>query len=841
MFIFGVAMFLIWKLLRLKKQFDSERAYLEVTPPAFTDKVVIATEALFSAIHSLGMHRTFSERFLGRQSVFSAEIHSTRKGGITFHLGAEERDIKSLERLVEAYLTDAKIKSIKKVAVAKDTKILEYRQVKHFAFPLHEYDSLGSRDPLGYLTSAMTKLKDGEHMAWQLIMKPVKVREADKIRQNILRNDFVIQKAKISRGFLAPFLGALNALLFGIGDAFSSVWHQSKISNYGKTDKYRYDGYSQQVARGERPVRMLSNFEQELMESMHEKLKRPLFSVDIRVLIQCDPARYQDLKNGMNAAVGLFDVPRYQALKLKRRKTLVGRKLVHLLSDKRLQFPALRPNYFADAELASLFHFPHSESARTENVITSLSKTLPAPVSLKSGRKLDIFIGMNKHHGLSTQIGLTESERERHMYVIGGTGNGKTTLLKYQIIQDIQHGNGVAVVDPHGDLAEELLGHIPEDRIKDVIYINPDDLSRPVAINLLELPEGLTGDDLLREKDLVTESTMSVMRKMFSEDDSGGHRVEYILRNAIQTALTVEGANLFTIFRLLNDPKFRKGVVRQLEDENLKIFWLNELGRAGDMQKVKMSAGITSKIGRFLFSASARRMLEQEKSSVDFDEAMDGKKIIICNFSKGLLGEDTSMLFGVTILAKIQLAALRRARKQLADRQPFYLYVDEFQNFATIGFVQMLSEARKYKLFLVMAEQSTQQQQEQRLVDIILANVGTVIAFRSGSPADERLILPLFKPYILEHEISNLPAYNFYCRISAIDAQEPLSGETVMTDELPSQIVAEEVRKASRATYGRIPSDQSEINKTIKLVKVEKGKGAKKLSALSGLKKKASV
>ncbi len=787
------------------------------------------------------MNRSLSEKLLGQRSVFSAEIHSTRKHGITFLLSADKRDVRSLERLVEAYLTDAKVKTINKVDLEKESRILEYRQGRHFAFPLHAYDTLSSRDPLGYITSVMTKLNDDEHMTWQLVFRPVKVREADRIRHKILRNDYFFLHSNNNRKVVTPILGALNTLIIGAGDLFSSAWHASPSSSYGKAGTRKQDGYKQQAARDERPVRTLSFFEHELMETVHEKLKRPLFSVDVRVLIKSDPSKYPDLKHGMNAAVGLFDVPRYQALKLKRRRSKYGSKLLHLLSDKRLPFPTLKPNYFAATELASLFHFPHSESARTENVVKSLSKTLPAPVSLKSGRKLDILIGMNWHHGLSTPIGLTESERERHMYVIGGTGNGKTTLLKYQIIQDIQQGNGVAVVDPHGDLAEELLGYIPEDRIKDVIYINPDDLARPVAINLLELPEGLSGDDLLREKDLVTESTMSVMRKLFSEDDSGGHRVEYILRNAIQTALTVEGANLFTIFRLLNDPKFRKGVVRQLEDENLKIFWLNELGRAGDMQKVKMSAGITSKIGRFLFSASARRMLEQDKSSVDFDVAMDIKKIIICNFSKGLLGEDTSMLFGVTILAKIQLAALRRARKKQTDRQPFYLYVDEFQNFATIGFVQMLSEARKYKLFLVMAEQSTQQQQEQRLVDIILANVGTVIAFRSGSPADERMILPLFKPYILEHEISNLPAYNFYCRISAIDAQEPLSGETIMTDELPSRIVAEEVRKASRATYGRMPSAQPENIKSIKVLKAVKSKDAKKLSVLSGLKKKASV
>ena len=333
--------------------------------------------------------------------------------------------------------------------------------------------------------------------------------------------------------------------------------------------------------------------------------------------------------------------------------------------------------------------------------------------------------------------------------------------------------------------------------------MNPDDLAYPIGVNLLELTPGLEGDDLLREKDLITESTISVLRKIFSEDDSGGHRIEYVLRNTIQTALTMENPNLFTIFRLLNDNKYRREIVKTLDDEDLRNFWKNELGKAGDFQKVKMVAGITAKIGRFLFSASAKRILEQDKSTIDFGDILDSGKILICNFSKGALGEDTSSLFGTTILAKLQVASLRRARLKQADRRPFYLYVDEFQNFATMSFVQMLSEARKYKLFLIMAEQSTSQQDQQRLVDIILANVGTVICFRSGSPADERYVLPLFYPYIGQGEIANLPAYNFYMRIAAVTAQEPLSGQTLLLDEADDETIFKEAIRSSREKYAK--------------------------------------
>jgi hypothetical protein len=362
-------------------------------------------------------------------------------------------------------------------------------------------------------------------------------------------------------------------------------------------------------------------------------------------------------------------------------------------------------------------------------------------------------------------------------------------------------------------LAERILRYIPEDRIKDVIYMNPDDLAHPVGVNLLELPEGLTGDDLLREKDLITEATISVLRKIFSDDDSGGHRIEYILRNSIQTVLTLENATLFTIFELLNDAKFRRKVVKTLTDKNLKDFWDNELGKAGEFQRVKMAAGITAKIGRFLFSASAKRALEQPKSTIDFEDILASKKILICNFSKGMLGEDTSALFGTTVLAKIQTAALRRARIGEQNRVPFYLYVDEFQNFATMGFVQMLSEARKYKLFLTMAEQSTSQQDQQRLVDIILANVGTIVCFRSGSPADERLILPLFIPFIDQGEIANLPAYSYYVRIAAVNAQEPMSGVTVVVEDEGSEAIAKQVIESSRRLYAKKIEDAVTVEK----------------------------
>ena len=834
-----VVSFVIRKIYGLLQHYKSKRIALCITPPAFDDKNSIATESLFSAMHALGTSRTLKERMLGREYIYSAEIHSSKQTGIQFFVVADSTKASSLEKLITAYVPDAKVQIEDAIPIAPLSKILSYRQSKSYVYPLKEQEFLDMHDPLSYVTNAMTKLKEDERIMLQLVIKPVHLKSAELIRNKILRNDAFMPESRSKKFVFSPLVQLVNSLLFWVADAASMTYDHQSRSQQSIASARKDLQYKEQIARGDKPVRTLSYFEHEVVESVSEKLKRPLFATDIRIAFKVDKQELKDLKGSIQAALGLFDVPSYQSLKLHRRIHPFIVKLVKVCTERRLLFPAFRPNYFSSNELAGLFHFPHSLSGKTDNVVKSLSKTLAAPLSLKDGRKLDVMVGVNKHHGTQTQIGLTSNERERHMYVIGGTGNGKTTLLKYQIVQDILEGRGLAVVDPHGDLAEEILGYIPPERIEDVIYINPDDLSRPVGINLLELPVGLTGDDLLREKDLVTESTVSVLRKIFSEDDNGGHRIEYVLRNTIQTALTMDSANMFTIFRLLNDAKYRKGVVNRLEDEDLKIFWKNELGKAGEMQRVKMAAGITAKIGRFLFSATARRMLEQDVSTVNFDTAMDEKKIIICNFSKGLLGEDTSMLFGVTILAKLQLAALRRARVTQANRVPYYLYVDEFQNFATMSFVQMLSEARKYKLFLIMAEQSTQQQADQRLVDIVLANVGTVITFRTGSPADERLILPLFKPYVSEGELSHLPAYTFYCRISAIEAQEPMSGETVLLDTKPDISVAETVKQASREVYGftkPVESDVEEVEDTPeKKQKTRKYKRGKS-GSISGMK-----
>lgn len=773
--------------------------WLELTPPASLSKTPESTMQLFSVIHGLRAARTFKERLLSRTPALSFEIVSTKPSGIRYLVQVERRQSDNLQKAISAYIPHAKVKLVN-YTPSEITNALEFKQQNHYVLPLTLTKAFEQHDPLSYVTAAMTKLGDSEQLAMQLIVQPVKLREATRLSRRILGNEDILHQ--VSRGKLpvSKFGELLGGAMLGVTDSIGEVYNGTTLIHH--RDKSAKDAaFQSQVQKRQRPARTLSAFELELMESMHQKLTQPLFQVNLRLLASGNQA-IQQLAS-LRSALDGYSVPPYQSLRVKLRLPFVTGYRRQLATKRLPNLFKMRSLILSAAELASFYHFPSSAISKTDNLITSLSRTLPAPVSLKQGNVSDVILGENIHHEVNTLIGLTEAERERHVYIIGGTGNGKTTMMQYAIVQDMKQGKGIAVIDPHGDMAETLLRHVPADRVNDVIYFNPDDLEYPIGLNFLELTPGVTGNELLREKDIITESVISVFRKIFSEEATGGHRIEYVLRNATQTALTVKDATLFTVFDLLNDTKYRNSVTKTLKDKNLVNFWNNELGKAGDMQKVKMAAGITAKIGRFLFSASAKQILEQPKSTIDFDDIINSGKILICNFSKGLLGEDTSELFGITVLAKLQLASLRRARMSQNDRRHFYVYVDEFQNFATTSFVQMLSESRKYKMFMVMAEQSTSQQKDQQMVSIILANVGTVISFRTGNPHDERLLLPLFSPYIESGEISNLPAYNFYAKLSAVQAQEPLSGQTLLLNDDGSDKVRLAAIKHSRAAFAK--------------------------------------
>ena len=802
-FIVGCLLNLLAKIKQWQWLVKRQTTWLELTPPASVEKTLQSIQKLMTVLHAFNIGRTYSQKLLGRPVVITQEIRGNKAGGIRYYMQADKRLASSLEQTIHAHLSQLKIAEAAAPPVTKPDRILTFKQTGRYPFPLAEPTSLEEHDPGAFIAAALTNLADNEEMVVQLVMQPVRLREASILALRIQRHEDVLSQLSRKRSGLKLLTWLINAILFFFVDAISMSFHTSS-SSYGSGNAQRSSYEKQQIAQHLKPARTLSSFEQEQLAAIYRKVSQPLFRVSVRVAIS-SPEHDEAIRrtDSIKAALMSLSALPYQSLQMKKSLPFLKKLQCHAFVNR---LPALlhrNDNILSASEIASIFHFPLGESNQTDNLVTSLSRTLPAPISLKQDKQLDVLIGQNNHHGTETVIGLTEAERERHVYIIGGTGNGKTTMLQYGIVQDMKSDKGLAVIDPHGDMAETMLRYVPKDRVQDVVYFNPDDIKYPIGLNLLELPVDMSGDELIREKDLITESVISVFRKIFSEEDTGGHRIEYVLRNTIQTALTIENATLFTVFKLLNDPPYRKKIIKTLDNEDLVNFWKNELGKAGEMQKVKMSAGITAKVGRFLFSASAKRILEQPKSTIDFEDIINSGKILICNLSKGLLGEDTSELFGITVLAKLQLASLRRARISQSDRRPFYLYVDEFQNFATQSFVQMLSESRKYKLYMTMAEQSTSQQKDQQMVSIILANVGTVICFRTANPQDERFLLPIFSPNIEEGEISKLSKYDFYALLGASVSQEPLSGHTLLLSSTGSETVAEGVIATSRKLYGK--------------------------------------
>jgi len=392
------------------------------------------------------------------------------------------------------------------------------------------------------------------------------------------------------------------------------------------------------------------------------------------------------------------------------------------------------------------------------------------------------------------KFGIKKDDRRRHMYLIGKTGMGKSTILENMIVEDIRAGRGVAVVDPHGDLAEKVIQYIPNYRINDVIYFNPADFDYPIAFNVVEHVEP-------QFRHLVASGLIGVFKKLWA--DSWGPRLEYILRNTILAILDYPGSTLLAVIRMLSDKKFRKKVIEKIQDPVVKSFWVNEFAGYADKFATEAVSPIQNKVGQFLSTSLIRNIVGQVKSTVDMRRVMDEGKILILNLSKGRIGEDSSSLLGSMMITKIQLAAMARVDIPEEERRDFYLYIDEFQNFTTESFANILSEARKYRLNLIMAHQYIEQLGEV-VKPAVFGNVGTLIVHRVGA-ADAEELVQEFAPVFTEEDIVNLPKYEIYLKLM-IDgiASEPFSARglaPLSKDAIEGN--SEKVIAVSRERYAR--------------------------------------
>jgi len=402
------------------------------------------------------------------------------------------------------------------------------------------------------------------------------------------------------------------------------------------------------------------------------------------------------------------------------------------------------------------------------------------------------YLGKTSFRSQEKKFGIKTDDRRRHIYIIGKTGMGKTEMLKNMAIQDIQNGQGVGFIDPHGEAAENLLDFIPSNRINDVIYFNPADLEWPISFNVME-------NVSLEYRHLIASGLMSVFKKIWP--DVWSARMEYILNNSILALLEYPNSTLLGINRMLSDSDYRQKVVNNVTDPVIKAFWIQEFAKYTDRYAVEATAAIQNKVGQFISNPLIRNIIGQVKSSIDMRKIMDNKKIFILNLSKGKIGEDNSLLLGALLVTKLQLAAMSRVDILETERKDFCLYVDEFQNFATRSFVNILSEARKYRLSLVLGHQYIAQMEEE-VRNAIFGNIGTLISFRVGAE-DAEYLEKEFSPEITTTDLVNLAKYNVYLKLM-IDglAGRPFSAQTLTPFFMPKESNKEKIIKVSQEKYG---------------------------------------
>lgn len=783
--------------------------YLIVTPPRQTDTPAATTRHLFHLLHGLLRYRPLLTRFFLPPARYSFEIVSRKGSGIQYLVRVPARQAEVVTKSLRGYLPDMEIKQTDDYHVERGSGVVEFGLQRHFAVPLAQLPDLSTHDPIAYLTNAMTQLGPNELMALQVVVRPVSrlhdfwmSREIRRVRRlsergaldhpdRILQDSFVGSSAFALLGLIQSVLELVALPLVALADGLTGTTVATVP-----------------VPRAMTITPPASPSEQALRAEIVSKLEQPLFITSVRALIRVDGSG-RTREQGVVGSFQSFTSVHNQGLAPKlgfckswrfRSRQLGGSTAV-----------------LAPSELASLFHFPQSSTSETEDLVRVRSRELPAPLSFKHATpNFDTVFATNTYHGTRTPIGLTLEERRRHTYIVGATGSGKTTLLATMIHSDITNGKGVAVIDPHGQLVEQLLRTIPSERIKDIVWFAPDDDGYPIALNLLELPniDAATPSQRAKQKSLVASHLISVFQK-FYDAKYFGPRMEYVLRNAILTALETPTPTLVTILDLLTKKDFRRSVTSELPTGVLKDFWTYEFEKLGSLQRNQMISPITNKLGAILSSPLNYQILSQAQSKLDFSSIMDEGKILLCDLSKGKIGEDESNFFGSLVIAKLQLAALGRARIPETDRRDFFLYVDEFQNFATGAFAELVSEARKYRLATILAHQSISQIAERDVIKVVLANVGTTICFRTANPEDEHTILPILAPEVEKHDIPNLPLYRFYMKVAVGEARAAFMADVMNFTVDGSDERADEVIATSRARYATRAGTVSQVPGTV--------------------------
>jgi hypothetical protein len=543
---------------------------------------------------------------------------------------------------------------------------------------------------------------------------------------------------------------------------------------------------------------------QEKIQAIQKKTAKTGFKVNIRAVMCADSTEMAMAR--LNTLAGSFSQLTNPGLNGFKFKKVEGSGLREFMMDFVYRRVAQTKTILNVEELATIYHFPN-KNTQTPNIEWLIARKAAPPPNLP---KEGLWVGTSVYRGISRDVMMGDDDRRRHTYIIGQTGTGKSWFLANMILQDIYMGKGLALLDPHGATVEQVLERIPPERAEDVIYFNPADVHRPFGLNYLEFRNEY-------EKHEVVNGFLGLMKKMFDPHDQGivGPRFERAVRNAMLTVMSEQGNTLVEVLRCIADEQFAMSFMDKIDDEEVRNYWMKEMASTEKKDKSEILGWLTSKFDRFVTNILIRHIIGQSESSFSFRDIMDNKKILLVNLSKGLIGEENAQFLGLLIIPKILRAALSREDIHESERKDFYLYVDEFQNFATDDFTQILSEARKYRLSLIVANQYIQQMSE-KIRNAVFGNVGTLVSFRVGA-SDAEYLAKEFAPVFEDQDLIKLENANVYIKtlIKGV-AMPPFSMSTFynINERYPKQDrVGDLIKQLSRTRFGR---DEQYVKDAIK-------------------------
>ncbi len=740
-----------------------------------TEEVLSQAQVMYNIIASTST-KGFMSRIYGQRHV-SFEIVA-REGLVYYYAVVPTVLTDTVRQAIAAAYPSARLEEVSehsvfsKVGKASGTIGGEFTLRKEFIYPISTYME-SKRDASRALLNAVSSAGREDGVGIQFLIRPAYekwTKRSISAAEQIVKNK---GEKKSSGG------SSLSAR-----DVIQALWKPPEAS-----DKKEF--------QAEKP---LSAVEQAKVDAIQEKIRYPGYEVMIRVVVSSNTAaRSQVLLKNIVAAFALFDSPSFNGFKFNLTKNVDELATAFIFRF----FPqANSRDILNSVELATLFHLPDQNSIPTSQVKRQMSKQVDGPTEVM---ETGLLLGYNEFRGVRKPIRLADKDRRRHIHIIGQTGVGKSVLQENLAYQDMLAGRGFALVDPHGDLAEALLAKVPRDRVEDIVYFDPGDMSNPIGLNMFEF-------DHPDQKDFLVQEAINMLYGLYDPGHTGivGPRLEHIFRNcALLLMADPAGGTFVDVPKLLVDEQFRNAKLKYVTDRQVLDFWTKEFpasqrsNEAGDL-----ISWVISKFGPFISNDAMRNIIGQTKSGFNFPEIMNNNKILLVNLSKGKMGDLNSKLLGIIFVMKFQAAAMARANIPEHERKDFTLYVDEFQNFATDSFETILSEARKYRLSLVLANQFMTQLKEE-LREAILGNVGTTITGRIGT-TDAEIMVKRYTPVFTAEDLTKLPNFESVC-VAQINGtpSAPFSMAWIPPMGEPNQQLSGALKKLSAAKYGR-PRDQVE-------------------------------